>query len=410
MLINTSKPVGAWIVSGSMTSSDIVSSVEEGNLADQILLVALLCIGLLILVKRRFSLSVAIRENPWLMLLLGYMFVSIFWSDIPFVSFKRWTREFIVLVMSFVIATEPEPRRAIKSIIVRMIYILIPLSYVLIRYFPAYGRQYNRWDGTVMWIGAATQKNGLGVLCVFAVFFLIWSFMERRKGSGIPVSRYHACLEAIVLFLALYLMGGPGHNLSYSATSNAALLLGVSTYIGISWFRNKGVLIGPFALTVIVALIAAYGTVTPFLGKLSLVDVSSVFQRDSTLTGRNDLWAILVPLQMQRPLWGYGFGGFWNTAIIQHADANEAHNGYLDLLLNIGFVGYIFFIIVLLSFCRTAQRMIIDNFDWGILFVCFLLMAVVHNISESTCVVFTGKMLVPVLILSVSSNYRSLKQ
>jgi len=355
-------------------------------------------------------LSVAIRENPWLMLLLGYMFVSIFWSDIPFVSFKRWTREFIVLVMSFVIATEPEPRRAIKSIIVRMIYILIPLSYVLIRYFPAYGRQYNRWDGTVMWIGAATQKNGLGVLCVFAVFFLIWSFMERRKGSGIPVSRYHACLEAIVLFLALYLMGGPGHNLSYSATSNAALLLGVSTYIGISWFRNKGVLIGPFALTVIVALIAAYGTVTPFLGKLSLVDVSSVFQRDSTLTGRNDLWAILVPLQMQRPLWGYGFGGFWNTAIIQHADANEAHNGYLDLLLNIGFVGYIFFIIVLLSFCRTAQRMIIDNFDWGILFVCFLLMAVVHNISESTCVVFTGKMLVPVLILSVSSNYRSLKQ
>ena len=35
----------------------------------------------------------------------------------------------------------------------------------------------------------------------------------------------------------------------------------------------------------ITAVIIVYGTVTPFAGKLSLIDVSSVLNRDETLTG-----------------------------------------------------------------------------------------------------------------------------
>ena len=73
-----------------------------------------------------------------------------------------------------------------------------------------------------------------------------------------------------------------------------------------------------------------YGTVTPFIGKLSLVDISSTFGRDETLTGRSEIWATLVPFAMKRPILGHGFGGFWTDARREIIAASHGHNGYLD--------------------------------------------------------------------------------
>jgi len=42
------------------------------------------------------------------------------------------------------------------------------------------------------------------------------------------------------------------------------------------------------------------------------------------------------------------------------------------------------------------------DFDWGALWVCFLIMAVVHNIAESSFVGLTGSMTSVILFLSVS--------
>lgn len=397
MLINISKPLGVWFESGN-------ASVEEGSPLDRTVLIALFCIGLIILVIRRFDWSTAISKNVWLMMLLGYMLVSILWSDIPFVSFKRWTRELTVLVMSFLIATESEPRQAVQSLFRRIIYILIPFSYVVIHYFPKYGREYNPWTGDLMWIGVATQKNGLGILCIFAAFFLIWSFIRRRQGKDTPATKYQTYLEALIFILTLWLMGGPQHSFSYSATSNATFIFGLSILIGLSLIKKKGTMIELKALIVIVVFIIVYGTVTPFVGKLSLVDISSILGRNSNLTGRNEIWAILTPLAMKRPILGYGFGGFWTTDAIQEVRGiQQSHCGYLDILLNLGLIGHIFFSMFLLSCCRKAQREMIENFDWGSFFICFLLMALVHNISESSSFGITGKFSAVVLILSVTS-------
>lgn len=400
MLINTSKPLGVWF---SMGVGGGLRSVEEGSPLDQALFMTILFIGLIILARRGFNLSAALGNNVLLMLLISYMLVSILWSDIPFVSFKRWSREFIAIVMAFLVATEPEPRQAVQNLLRRIIYILIPFSYVLIHYFPKYGRGYHQWEGTAMWIGVATQKNGLGMICALSAFYLITSFIRRRQGKDVPATRYQNYLEAFLLFLTIWLMGGPNHNISYSVTANLSLLVGLSTFIGLSWLKRKGILIGPTALAVIVAFIVIYGTVTPFVGKLALADITSSLGRDEGLTGRDEIWAELVPLTMERPILGYGFGGFWTSSAIEKARIASAHNGYLDLILNLGFVGHIFFFMFLLSCCWKANRVMNDNFDWGIYLLCYLLMAVVHNIAESSAVVLTGKILVVALMLSVSS-------
>jgi hypothetical protein len=62
-------------------------------------------------------------------------------------------------------------------------------------------------------------------------------------------------------------------------------------------------------------------------------------------------------------------------------DIGEAHNGYLEVVLALGFIGLTLWGIFLLSCCRKAQRMLFDDYDWGSLWICFLFMSLIHNIN-----------------------------
>jgi len=375
--------------------------MEEGSVHDRIFLLVLFFLGLIILAKRKFSWSNAIKNNIWLMVLLGYMFVSIIWSDMQFVSLKRCVRELVAIVMAFMVATESKPLEALQSLFRRMIYVLIPFSYILIHYFPEYGRQYASWSGALMWTGVATQKNSLSLLCLISVFFLIWTFARRRQGIDITVIKHQVKVEVFLFALAIWLFMGPRHTLTNSATSAATIAAGLTVLIYLLWLKRRDKLIGAGFLSVIIVIIMAYGTITPFIGELSLLDVSSLLGRDETLTGRSEIWEVLVPYAMKKPIWGYGFGGFWTDAI-RDATSSHAHNGYLDIILNMGFFGLLLVAIFFISCCWKSKRVIRQDFYWGAFWICFLIMAVVHNIAESSVVAITSPMARINLFLLVS--------
>ena len=126
------------------------------------------------------------------------------------------------------------------------------------------------------------------------------------------------------------------------------------------------------------------GTVTPFVGGSTVAGFTSTLGRDETLTGRTDIWKKLIPVAMQHPIFGCGYGGFWTTETIEIHLVNEAHNGYLQIILELGFVGILFFSMFLLSSCKKAQRGLSYNYEWASLWICYLLMVVGQNITEST--------------------------
>lgn len=396
MLLNASKPLGVWF-------GVVGISMEEGSVLDRNVLSGLLLLGLIILAKRKFNWSSFIKENIWVMLLLGFMLISVFWSDMPYSSFKRWTRSFIAVVMALIVASEADPRQALQCIFRKIIYILIPFSLVLIKYYPHLGVEYGRWSGELMWVGVESQKNGLALLCLFAFFFLMWTFIRRWQGRDIPVVWYQTYAEVLLLMLTIWLFSGPQHTLTYSATSTAALAVGLTALIGLVCMKKRGILIGSSTLTVIIVLIIVYGTITPFVGGLKLYDPSAILGRDQTLTGRSEIWKYLVPYAMDKPILGHGFGGFWTDAH-REASSSHAHNGYLDIILNLGFCGLLLISMYLVSACRKAREEMTRDFDWGVLWFCFLLMAVVHNIAESSTISFTGLLPAVILFFLISSN------
>ncbi len=395
MLYIASKPLGVWFPS-------FGGDPESGSPLDRAFLTVLICVALWILVRRKYDWRNSMKENVWLMVLIIFMLASILWSNIPYMSFKRWTREFQVLLMAFIVHSEPSPRRAIESILRRTTYILIPFSLLLVKYFPKYGVDYGRWSGVQSWIGVTLQKNSLGRLCLIATFFLIWSLVRRRQGNNPLIWKFQTPIEICVLLISFYLMRGPGG--VYSATAVTALGIGLLVYIGFYLLKKFRANLSSGTLMTIVAIIIVYGIATLFFGGSSLKFYVSSVGRDATLTGRTEVWATLLPVAMQRPIVGNGIGGFWSPRTRATFMISEGHSGYLDILLNLGFVGILLVSIFILSSCRKAHRELSYDFDWAVLWICFLIMAMVHNITETSIDTLTSQLTAIIVFLAFSST------
>jgi exopolysaccharide production protein ExoQ len=371
----SSRPLGYYFGNPNMDMESGGSPLDRG------LLILILTLSLVVLARRGSDWAMRLKENPWLVALIVFMLVSTLWSPQQSISFRRWISDTLVIIAGLLVATEKNPRMAIQCALRRTIYILIPFSWLLIKYFPQYGIEYQRQRGSIMWLGVASQKNGLAKLATLACFFLIWSLVRRWRKESIKDSRFLALMDIFIVILSLRLIKGAD---TYSATSITMLALGLLLYIWLMiWGKRQQQLRGK-VLTAVVMLIIVYGTSSPFVGKLPVGDISSALGRESTLTGRSAIWATLVPLAMSKPVLGHGWNGFWTRAARESFYFFPAHNGYLETLLAIGFIGLFLIVIFIMSSCRKAVRELNVDYEWGVLWCCWLVMILAHNITESS--------------------------
>ena len=374
-----------------------------GSPYERYLLIFLLFLGLLILYRRRLNWYKAIKDNAWLMVLLCYMLISIFWSDTPFTSFKRWTREFIAVTMAFVIFSETNPRKAIQSVLKRSIYVVLPLSLIFVVFFPDIGTiQYS--GVTESWKGITGGKNQLGRACLIALSFLIWLLISSWQGRNAPVSQRYSWVDMVILIIAIFLMKGPGIGKMLSITSIVTLVIGLGTFLGLLLMHRFKRVIGVKILKVAIVSCIILGTASVFVGGLVVGgSVTEAVGREATLTGRIEIWAKFLTYAMEEPLIGHGVGGFWTDKRVKVERLNQAHNGYLDILLDYGFLGLLLFSLFLLSSCHKAHNELLNDYNWGSLWMCFIMMSVIYNIAEATSDSFTSDLTAVLLFLYVSS-------
>lgn len=176
-----------WALSGSRNASEWLQfgapvdqtsdAYLEGDPIDRNLLAALIISGLIVLIARHERVSKILRVNTSILLYFGYCAVSSGWSEYPDVSIKRWIRSLGDLVVILIILTDADRLAAIKRLLSRVGFLLLPVSILLIRYYPNMGRAYSRWTGDLSWTGVANGKNGLGMICLL----FGWASPERRS-------------------------------------------------------------------------------------------------------------------------------------------------------------------------------------------------------------------------------------
>jgi len=107
--------------------------------------------------------------------------------------------------------------------------------------------------------------------------------------------------------------------------------------------------------------------------------------RSSTLSGRTEMWGMFLQMQLD-PWFGAGYESFWfqprlNEIWRTWERANQAHNGYLEILLDLGWVGVVLLSLVIASGGRNVVRAVDRNPEAG-LKLAFFVIALVYNLTE----------------------------
>jgi exopolysaccharide production protein ExoQ len=399
MLICGSRPLGRWFQYSSGAGG---ADIEAGSALDRLVLSVLIVLALLIVSRRKIDWSRIAKDNFWLILVLMYMGISILWSDIPFVSLKRWYRSIGDIIIALVVLSERRPLLALESVLRRCAYVLVPFSLVLVKYFPYLGRAYGRWSGELTWTGVTMQKNSLGGLCALSAFLLIWAFLRDWRSGYFFKNRSQTFADALVLGIALFLLRGPGSSYSaYSATSVGILIIGIAIlllqYRRENLARHVAVHLKLFpvskedfktflgTLTVGLVFLSMYLIFSDSLMRIAI----STFGRDETLTGRTDIWRPLLDFASRNPVFGVGYGGFWAPGNVELEELftskfvlGQAHNGYLAVYVELGIVGIALLALFLLAYCGRVRRELIYAFEWGVFGICLLPMSLLYNYSE----------------------------
>ena len=355
------------------------TSVEEGSPVDAAVFFVLIAAGLYVLFRRQVSLAEFMRNNRWVTIYLVYCLLAVLWSDFSsFIAFKRWIKLFGQPVMVLVLLTEPDPAEALTRLLKRCAYVVVPVSILFIKYFPELGHAYDTWTGLQMNTGITTNKNTLGCDCFILGFFFIWHFLRVRQHDKSTARR-----NELVLCLFFIVMIGWLLHKAHSSTSLGALVLAIATmlFVGLNFVNRRQI-----------GIYLAVGAVACALAEVFFGIHNYAIQalgRDTTLTGRTDIWEILWKWDIN-PLIGVGYESFWLGdrvdklgELLPGLILNEAHNGYLETYLNLGLLGVCITIALLMATYFKAHRALLDDFDFGRFRLAYLAAFIVYNWTEA---------------------------
>jgi len=373
-----SRPVTEWF--GQVGGRSISESVDEGNPIEALINVLFLLVGCVVLLRRKIRWQTVLKENAAIVVFYVFWWLSILWSDYPLITFKRLFKEVGTIIMALVVLTELAPVEAIKAIFVRMSYLCIPLSVILIRYFPEWGRAYVGYDKSeVMWVGVATHKNTLGVLAMVGAVFLLWDVLESRRKGTTRAPRALYASRVISLGLCWYLLLIVNSVTSLLCAAIGSVLLLAIHHTSIRNRPRRLELFGGGLAAVILILDSLIGVKE---------DLLKAVGRDPTLTTRTEIWPMLMQLQ-PNDLVGAGFNTFWagerlRISFEKFGGIFQAHNGYLETYLNGGWVGVgILAGVLVAAYLQIRKRLVVGAPEAGIRLV-VLVIAVVYNYSEAS--------------------------
>ena len=332
-------------------------ALEEGNPLDRTIYFALLFLAIGILISRSFKWGDFFARNRALVALVSFALVSVCWSDFPFVAFKRWFRDLGNYLVILVVLSDARPQDAIRTLLRRLCYLLIPLSILLIKYYSYMGISYSFWTGEREYIGVATSKNMLGVACLVSGLFFFWDTLTRWPERKQRKTKRIILVNIIFMAMTLWLL-----NLSNSATSRVCLALGcliIAAAHSEAFRRRPGFLKTLIPVCLCLYLILAFGF--NINGELA-----GAVGRDPTLHDRTKIWAILLSMHTN-PLIGTGYESFWlgsRFKLFARTSGlgflNEAHNGYLEVYLNLGLIGLallcLFLIVTYRNICSRLTQ------------------------------------------------------
>jgi exopolysaccharide production protein ExoQ len=312
-----------------------------------------------------------------ILLMLAVCLLSTLWSDHPDVTLRR-SLGLIVSAFSLLVGVTYINRLERVPLICYVVFwciLLVTLAVLPLR---------DAFDEKGFLQGATNNKNTLGAIGGLAIIFglNVGQWMHRSFARALRVAYLAAWASVLIL--------------TVSKTSIGLAILAPVVFFplttGSSILRlNVSITLFSILMLFLIGLGLAYCAAgyTPDA-------LLQLFIPDTSFSNRTPIWEFIYSQITEKWLTGYGFGSFWgvgydapNLASLYDyiRRLNEAHNGYLDILLTLGIIGIIAFFIMLLHFGSAAEALYHrDRALFRIVWMT-MLFALLHNSMESSIIV-----------------------
>ncbi len=336
----------------------------------------------------RADVAVRLLGRTWLFwLAIGICVVSVTWSIYPAATVKRVMILVMLAVTAYAIAVGFRRGTALAGVVLAAMVAILAVEALTILLHRDFAIDYNGVRA------AHPSKNLAGFTAlVVALYSLGWTagrrrFFARVFGAGIFLSA--------LAFLVL----------TESKTSLGLAAVGIGLLAPMLWAWRASPRLGVVSVLVAALATAGFATVIAVNG-WDRGDVFTLLVGDPTFSLRTDIWDFVVEDIAKRPVLGHGYGAYWdirevfdptrrlspNSWLSQVEDGaiNQAHNGYLDLWVQVGFFGVLtasaaFVFATAASFARAVAappktHAYVLHSTAFVLLACFLL----HNLMEAS--------------------------
>jgi len=323
--------------------------------------------------------------NPFLLLFAALALASVIWSIDPTLSLRRLFRMGTMVTVASAFVLMGWHARRFQNVVRPALTVLLIGSIAFGLAFPSLAiHQEASSELAGAWRGLANHKNGLGDLaCLGLIFWLhAWLAGEVKFAPALG----GAAVAATCLLL------------SHSSTSLAAAVF--VTFVLVAVFRTPA---GrrpylPALVVLVVSVLGIYGLaildLVPGLRTL-MAPVSWLTSKDLTLTGRTAIWDVLADHIRFHPLLGTGYAAYWTAGAVAGTDSyayiwrmgsfypGSAHNGYLDVLNDLGWVGLSCLFGYLFVFVRQCLQLLSIDRSQSLLYLALFLQQALTNLSET---------------------------
>jgi exopolysaccharide production protein ExoQ len=367
-----------------MTNTAATGSMKVVGVVSQVFVNGAICILVVFHLRRLRRFAFALQ---WTAVLGVFAICSTLWSQDMMTTARRSIPFALATLFGLYLASRFQVRQQLLLLTCMMVAVAC-VSVALALFAPAIGLE-GSTGHFGNWQGVFTQKNACGRAMVFASAILL-------SLRGVTLARF-GCLA---LFLFVLVMSG-----SRGAWMIEGVVLACYALLRIvERFRpaSRVLMLFGVILATAVAAVAAW---------LYLPWIAQVLGRDATLTGRTSIWQQVWVAILKHPLLGYGFAAFWqgmkgesyNVILALRFVIFHAHNGFLEIWLELGAVGLLLFFLSYLHAWRKLWPLLraeqMGNVFWMI-FV--LLLIVLYDVDENTLLTFNG--LFWILYVAVVAN------
>jgi exopolysaccharide production protein ExoQ len=310
----------------STTDDDIAAAVSEGSVPRRIALLSLGLFAIVDLIRYKGSVRLQIHGRlGWILIgFAAWAFLSLIWASDIALTFRRLMVFGVLCIAAAAIA---------KRFTLREIVLWTSFSSTL---FLAIGVSAEIFLGTFRPLASGYRfagtlhPNHQGINCALVLLSgLAAADLEKRRRT---LFRTYALLGFVFLIL------------TGSRTAFAAVLLPLAMYLVMESSKRAKIATAYGLSIVFCVLFMVFGNTL-----LAHVKSAVMLGRDSSdfdsFNGRTGIWKDIANYVDQRPILGYGYGGFWTPAHISEISQEEnwgipnSHSTYLDYLLTLGAVG-----------------------------------------------------------------------